>query len=44
MYPIRVDYAFLNVRFFLCFETIAVFEAEKSLTDKEYWEKRMFAL
>ena len=29
----HVDYAFLNVRFFLWFDTIAVFEAGKSLKD-----------
>ena len=31
----HIDYVFLNVRFFLWFGAIAVFEAGKSLTDKE---------
>ena len=31
----HVDYVFLNVRFFLWIVAIAVFEAGKSLTDKE---------
>ena len=35
----RVIYVFLNVRFFLWFNVIAVFEAGKSLTDKVYWGK-----
>ena len=33
------NYVFLNVRFFLWFDVIAVFEAGKSLTDKVYWGK-----
>ena len=36
---IHVDYVFRNVCFFLWFETISVFEAGKSLTDKVYWGK-----
>ena len=35
----HVDYVFLNVRFFLWFNAIAVFEAGKSLTDKVYCGK-----
>ena len=34
--PIHVKYVFLNVRFFLWFDAIAVFEAGNSLTDKVY--------
>ena len=37
--PMHVNYVFLNVRFFLCFDAIAVFETGKSLTDKVYWGK-----
>ena len=32
----HVDNVFLNVRLFLWFDAIAVFEAGKSLTDKVY--------
>ena len=34
MCPMHVDYVFLNVRFFLWFDAIVVFETGKSLRDK----------
>ena len=34
--PMHVNYVFLNVRFFLCFDAIAFFEAGKHLIDKVY--------
>ena len=34
--PMHVNYVFLNVRFFLCFDAIAVFETGKRLRDKVY--------
>ena len=37
--PMHVDYVFLNVRFFLWLDAIAVFDSGKSLTDKVYWGK-----
>ena len=40
--PMHVDYVFLNVRFFLWFDVIAVFKAGKSLSDKVYWGKESF--
>ena len=35
----EVNYVFLNVRFFLWFDAVAVFEAGKGLIDKVYWGK-----
>ena len=40
----HVNYVFLNVRFFLWFDAIAVFEAAKSLIDKVYWKECLHGL